>query len=374
MNNEAKEKFRQELADKFIHLLEEKKNDWIQGWDTGTGGPPFNIASGRKYSGINQFTLSLTAMLEGYNDPRWATMTQIRDETGVYHKGEKWHLRKGSHGTKVEYWYPYDRENKKPLTWQEYKKAIDSGREQKEFLIQPKYFTVFNASQIEGIPPLKKVENPAFTTDELIPKLAREMGVMIDFSPQPMAFYNPATDRIHLPTASLFHSSAEFHGTALHELAHATGHPSRLNRGIKNIFGSESYAAEELIAEMTSCFMAADLKEVDLSAFNRFENNAAYLQSWIESIHDKPDALIRAVKEATRATEYMEMKAGVIPESEYDRTKNLDSITANSAEKSAEPDRKIEGNSPEPTRKIEEIYHPDAMKPMQNPSQIRMRF
>ena len=140
MNNEQKDKFRRELADKFIHLLEEKKLDWIQGWDAGAGGPPFNVASGRRYTGINQFTLSLSAMINEYNDPRWATMTQIRDEKGIYHKGEKWHVRKGSHGQKVEYWYPYDRQNKKPLTWNEYKNELDSGREKTDFLIQPKYF------------------------------------------------------------------------------------------------------------------------------------------------------------------------------------------------------------------------------------------
>ena len=67
MDNDAKKKFRAELAEKFIHLLEEKKLNWIQGWDSGTGGPPFNVATGRKYSGINQFTLSLTSMINDYN-------------------------------------------------------------------------------------------------------------------------------------------------------------------------------------------------------------------------------------------------------------------------------------------------------------------
>ena len=374
MNNEQKDKFRKELADKFINLLQEEKTEWVKGWDDSAGGPPFNAASGRKYSGINQFTLSLTAMIKGYGDPRWATMTQIRDENDVYHKGEKWHLKKGSHGTKVEYWYPYDWGNKKPMSWKEYKDAIDSGRSQKEFLIQPKYFTVFNASQIEGVKPYVKEKQQTFQTDELIPKLAREMGVVMEFSSFPRAFYDSGLDMIHLPKADLFYGAAEFHGTALHELAHATGHTSRLNRDIKNIFGSEGYAAEELVAEMTSCFMAANLKEVDLSAFNRFENNEAYLQSWIDAIHDKPDALIRAVKEATRATEYMEYKAGIVPESEYNRSKDLDKTLSSTTSETRNIVNNPEGKTQEFPSRTEEVFRPEVIKPASDSPGIRLRF
>lgn len=266
MNNDQKERFRHELADKFIHLLETEKLEWTQGWQSGNPTPPFNAVNENQYKGINRFTLTLTSMIEGYDDPRWVTMNQIQDKKETYHKGEKWHLKAGSHGTKVEYWYPYDHENHKPLTWDQYKQEIKNGRERNEFLIYPKYFTVFNASQIEGISPINnEYKNTDVHVDNLIEKLSNSMNVPIHFDGNSSAFYRPSTDDIHLPRPESFYSSAEFNGTALHELAHSTGHPTRLDRDIKNLFGSENYAFEELVAEMTSCFMSANLSDVDIA-------------------------------------------------------------------------------------------------------------
>ncbi len=338
MNNDQKERFRRELADKFIHLLETEKMEWTQGWQSGNLTPPFNAVNGNQYKGVNRFTLTVTSMIEGYDDPRWVTMNQIQDKKETYHKGEKWHLKAGSHGTKVEYWYPYDHENHKPMTWDQYKTAIKNGRDRDEFLIYPKYFTVFNASQIEGIAPVEKeFEFKEIHVDDLINKLSESMNVPIHYDGNGSAYYRPSTDDIHLPRPEVFYSSAEFAGTALHELAHSTGHPDRLNRDIKNLFGSENYAFEELIAEMTSCFMAPDLQDVDITSFNRFENNQAYLQSWIQAIKEKPDALIRAVKEADRATFYMEYKLGMIPEPEYKKINTLEEITIHPEQKKYDP-------------------------------------
>ena len=110
-------------------------------------------------------------------------------------------------------------------------------------------------------------------------------------------------------------------GKAEHELAHSTGHPDRLNRSIKNIFSSEDYAFEELIAEMTSCFMALEtvspesLDESNLCKYT--ENHKAYVQSWAQSIKDKPDILFKAIKEAEHAADYMDMKAGLLSHLDY---------------------------------------------------------
>ena len=120
--------------------------------------------------------------------------------------------------------------------------------------------------------------------------------------------------------------------------------------------------------------MSANLKEVDLSAFNKFENNEAYLQSWIEAIHDKPDALIRAVKEATRATDYMEYKAGITPESEYNRSKELDKTLTSTTSETRNILNNPEGKSHEFLPKTEEVYHPEIVKPAPDSSGIRLRF
>ena len=117
-----------------------------------------------------------------------------------------------------------------------------------------------------------------------IKKLSESMNVPIHYDGVGSAFYRPSTDDIHLPRPESFYSSAEFNGTALHELAHSTGHPTRLNRDIKNLFGSENYAFEELVAEMTSCFMSANLQDVDIGSFNRFGKQC------VSSVMDRGDS------------------------------------------------------------------------------------
>ena len=314
--------FRENLADQFLHVLEAKQMDWIKEWQSSSLKIPFNGVTARQYKGVNRFSLILTSLVKGYEDPRWVTMSQIMDKNNLYHKGEHWHLKAGSKAAQVEYWFAYDRVKQKNITWDLYRKEIRT-RSENEFLIRPKYFHVFNASLVEGIEPYKDetIVHRDIHPDELIEKLSRNMGVPILYNSGGNAYYSPAKDEIHLPDPGVFTTPAAFNGTALHELAHSTGHKDRLDRNLSGFFGSESYAFEELIAEMTSCFMAVDLKETDLSSFNQFENNEAYLQSWISNIKEKPEALVKAIKHAQGAADYMEYKAELITEKEYFQTK-----------------------------------------------------
>ena len=124
-------------------------------------------------------------------------------------------------------------------------------------------------------------------------------------------------DKIHLPTPGSFQSEYAFNATALHELSHSTGHPNRLNRPQGALFGTPQYAYEELVAEMCSCFMGVDL---DVTATpQHLDNHKAYVQAWIQSIRDKPETLIRAIKDAQAAATYMDYKAGLITDMEYER-------------------------------------------------------
>ncbi|MDO4191936.1 MAG: zincin-like metallopeptidase domain-containing protein [Erysipelotrichaceae bacterium] len=315
---DKRQQFRENLADQFLHLLETKQMNWIQEWQSSAMKIPFNGITERKYKGVNRFSLILTAMVKGYEDPRWVTMAQIIDKNDTYHRGEQWHLKAGSKAAQVEYWFPYDKVKKKNITWDEYRKEIRS-REQSDFLIRPKYFHVFNASLVEGMEPFRdeQIEHRDIHPDELIGKLSKNMNVPILYDGGGNAYYSPSQDQIHLPDPTVFTTAAAFNGTALHELAHSTGHKERLNRDLNGFFGSESYAFEELIAEMTSCFMAVSLKETDLSSFNRFENNEAYLQNWISHIREKPEALVKTIKHAQAAANYMDYKAELITEKEY---------------------------------------------------------
>lgn len=108
-----------------------------------------------------------------------------------------------------------------------------------------------------------------------------------------------------------------FNATALHELSHSTGHPTRLNRPQGAFFGTEQYAYEELVAEMCSCFMGTELQTE--ATPQHIDNHKAYVQSWIQAIREKPETLVKAIKDAQAAANFMDYKAGLITEKEYEK-------------------------------------------------------
>ena len=237
------------------------------------------------------------------------------DNGGKYHPKQKWHLKAGSKATYVEYWYPYDTKNKKALTWEQYKDELASGRKDTEFTLSTKYTAVFNASEVEGMPEIQMPETPDISQDELIGRLCAGMGVQIFLDGGDRAYYSPSQDNIHLPTPESFTSEYAFNATALHELSHSTGHPDRLNRDMAGFFGSAEYAYEELVAEMCSCFMGVNLSTE--ATPDHINNHKAYVQSWIQAIRDKPETLVKAIKDAQAAASFMDWKAGLITDMEY---------------------------------------------------------
>ncbi len=298
-----RKEYREKLAEEFARLLEEKELDWKKEW--GGRDIPFNAKTGSVYKGSNRFYLSLVAAQRGYKDPRWATFRQIQ--------AEGWRLKNAKgQGVYVEYWYPYDIKEGKNLTWQEFYKLRDGIGDR--YQLRSRYFVVFNASLIEGITPYK-VEKKDIPVDELVNTLSRNMEVEILNDGGDRAYYSPAEDKIHLPIPSDFNSPYAYNSTALHELTHATGAGHRLNRNMGGIFGSQEYAFEELVAEISSCFMSSYL-EIDQDE-KHIENHKAYVQSWINVIREKPEALSQAIKQAERATAYMEYKAELIPKETY---------------------------------------------------------
>ena len=316
-----RDEYRQVLADEFAHVLEKHGLEWTREWTLSAGSiPPYNAVTKSRYRGSNAFYLSMLCMVKHYNDPRWVTMVQIMDKSGEYHPGQKWHLQAGSKAVWVEYWYPYDLIEKKALTWEQYKKALtQDGRSEDEFRLSTRYTPVYNASMVDGMPPLKQKEitYEEIQPDALIERLSENMGVPIHNDGGDSAFYRPAEDAIHLPEAKQFESEYAYNATALHELAHATGHPSRLNRDQSGGFGSPEYAYEELIAEMTACFMGVSLCAE--ASQRHIENHKAYVQGWIQSIRDKPETLIHAIKDAQYAADFMDYKAEIISLAEYEK-------------------------------------------------------
>lgn len=326
-----REEFRNQMAETFINILSEKGLEWKKEW---SGAANMNAVTKAPYRGINALNLYLTSKIRGYEDVRWATMLQIMDKDKKYHPNEKWHLKAGSKATYVEYWYQYDTVNKKAVSWEQYRAEILSGTPPENFRLCTRYTPVFNASDIEGIPKLEVKANPEINVDEVVTKLSENMKVPIFYDGGDRAYYSPSADEIHLPKKEYFTSEYAFNATALHELSHATGHTARLNRALGGFFGSESYAYEELVAEMCACFMG-----IDLSTAPQTENHKAYVQSWIREIKEKPDTLIRAVKDAQAAALYMDFNAELISREEYiSKTNGVFEVFATKEARSVEKD------------------------------------
>lgn len=292
-SNQTKE-FRKSVADMFVKGLSEEGLNWKQGW--ATTGELRNAVSNRHYRGLNEFYLKLISMVNGYKDPRWMTFNQIRDEG--------YHLEKGSKGAKVEYWFPFDTIKKKGVSFEEKERLIKEGERKKEdFSLVAKYYTVFNGDNISGLPEIELPKNK-IEPSVVLEQISRGMNVEIYNDGEDRAFYRPSTDDIHLPLPEVFSSDNEYNAVAFHELGHATGHESRLNRDQSGVFGTSAYAKEELVAEITSAFMA-ETTGISLEDMN-MENHKAYVNGWIASIEDDPEYLMKAISQAHDAADYMQ--------------------------------------------------------------------
>lgn len=331
-NKEQQKEYRQKITENFLSLLQsDQPLKWTAEWQMRKS--PFNMTSGRKYNGINWFNLSIIAMAKGYSDPRWLTFNGVR-------KYKDAHVKKGEHGTEVEYWmamYIGEKEIMQNLgiksRYMTFSEAAKLLREHKndisddDFRAITRYSTVFNAQQCEGLPPLEVEVNENITQDEFVTKAAKSMGVIIQHDGGDQCFYRPADDQIHLPEQKMFKSNYAYNSTTAHELAHASGAEKRLARnGIthKDGFSLDVYAYEELIAEITSAMVASNFGEASEEDRNEYitehsKNHMAYVQSWIAAIKEKPDALINAIKEAELAADFMEMHGGILPMEEYNR-------------------------------------------------------
>lgn len=334
-----KDEHRKQLAEMFVNILEEDKYNWSSGLKKFIADRNHNPVTKNVYKGCNLLHLYLVSKMKGYNDPRWVTMVQIMDKQGKYHPNEKWKLKKGTKATYVEYWYPFDFVNKVAITWDKYKEEIKNGRSNKDFALRTNYTAVFNASCVEGMKPLEKAETNEQDLDDILNKLSKNMNVPIEYDDSTTPCYIPTLDKIKIPNKVNFDSVENFNSTLLHEFAHSTGHKERLNRNIENTFASDEYAYEELVAEMSACFMSIN---IDGSALdNNINNHKAYLQSWVQKIKDEPNVLIKAVKDAEQCAKYMEFKAELIHEKEYNMMKNSSfEVTENKVSKSLKKENK----------------------------------
>lgn len=277
------------ITSKIIEQLEQGTAPWIKPWKPGEFSSPFNPISGTKYRGVNFVQLASA----GFSDPRWTTYNQARSAG--------WQVKKGERGTKIVFW-KFDREVAKlDAEGREVKDEDGKVVKEKVRLDQPQVFAavVFNAAQMLGVPPLEPVKQ-RWAPLEKAEQILQSSGASICHDQRDAAFYSPRSDSIHLPNKAQFASVEGYYATALHELAHWTGHESRLNRDIYHPFLSEGYAREELRAEIASMMLGDEL-EIGHDP----GKHAAYVSSWISILRDDPFELHRAAKDAEIITRYV---------------------------------------------------------------------
>jgi antirestriction protein ArdC len=307
----ANRDLRLEVANELIKRIEAGTAPWQKPWNAGEVTLPVNAVTGNPYTGVNRQNLMMFS--PDPTDPRWCTYNQA--------KKQGWQVREGSKGVPIEVWKEYEHKRTN-----EEIENIRTGRAEgglnpdepiaeTEKRLGVRYYTVFHASQIDGIPPL---ERPApqqqieGEPDPRIEELAKAMGVSVGRGGD-RAFYSSTRDHIQMPNVADFQSATGHDTTFLHELSHATGHESRLNRELGNPFGSEKYALEELRAEMAAAMTAASLgigfdpQSQNIEEGREMGNTAAYLASWLGALPEKErkQIMVQTIKDAQGISDYL---------------------------------------------------------------------
>ena len=315
MSSRSKDKkaFHEMVAEKLIQQLEEGTAPWQKPWNPGESGAfmPYNLVTNNRYKGIN----SLYLLSQDRDDQRWMTYKQAIELGAQVRKDEK--------GTGIQYWKFTDERIKKDGGG---KPILDGdGKPVKEFvkLERPRVFfaTIFNAEQIDGLPPIQQKEQ-AWNAIDRAEGILTASGVDIHHNGGGRAFYRPLTDSIHLPDKGQFPNAENYYATALHELGHSTGHQDRLNRDLVHPFGSEGYAKEELRAEIASMILGDEL-----GIGHDPSQHAAYVGSWIKVLKDDPMEIFRAAADAEKIQNYVlgleqkqvqEQSAGLVDKPRYE--------------------------------------------------------
>ena len=292
---------RQKIADKILERIQNNDLEWSAGWHRFSSNPQ-NAKTGKRYNGTNMVILFFEGLEKGYTDPRWVTFNQAKELGAQVKAGEK--------ATTVFHWNEYDKSTKTVPNWKEINKlpleeklqyCVDNIR------YSVSYHNVFNAEQCSG---LEKFVAPTLSAEEM-QKQNEKIERVIAASAAPVlhdggsrAYYSWEEDKIHLPKIESFKTKDDYYATALHEIAHSTGHESRLNRNLSaGTFGDKTYAIEELRAEFASLFMQSEL-DVDIDA-KHFDNHSAYIQSWSEAIRKDKNVLFAAIKDAGDIATYV---------------------------------------------------------------------
>ena len=266
----------QVVTDRIIKLLESGTVPWHRPWKGGDQAPR-NFVSKKAYRGINLFLLNAA----GFTSPFWLTFNQVQSRDGRVKKGEK--------SFPVVFWKIFEED--------------EHGTTKKiPFL---RYHSVFNVAQCEGInlpapPEINGTFHPIEKCEGVVAHMPRPPAI----EHGGRAAYSPSVDRVTMPETTLFESAEAYYGTLFHELTHATGHVSRLNR--KEItdpihFGSNPYSREELVAEMGAAFLSGHCGIENAT----LDQSASYIQNWLEQLKDDRKLVVHAAAHAQKACDFI---------------------------------------------------------------------
>jgi antirestriction protein ArdC len=257
-----------------IKEMENGNVPWRKPWFSSR---PYNMVGKNQYRGINSLWLSI----QQYDDPRWLTFNQAKNLGG--------NIKAGEHGTPVIFWKILEKSETQP-----------DGTDKIVKIPLLRSSTVFNIVQCEKIDaPVLGIEP---TPIPIIQQMLQDLGWPATTWGSSHACYNPTSDSIDLPAHSSFVSDESYYATYFHELIHATGHSSRLDRfeSIDQfVFSSSSYSQEELVAELGSSFLCAEYA-IDQSTI---QNSASYLRTWLSRLNDEKMLLMHAAAQAEKAVD-----------------------------------------------------------------------
>ncbi|MBC7855287.1 MAG: DUF1738 domain-containing protein [Pirellulaceae bacterium] len=277
------------VTSKIIEDLEQGVRPWMKPWNAeyaaGWITRPLRH-NGQAYKGINILMLWASAELQGFACPFWLTFQQAREFGG--------HVRKGEHGSPVVFASTFKK-----------KDSTDDGQEVEAEIPFLKEYTVFNAEQCDGLP--QHFTAPAEPPKETLQRIEHAEAFFANTKADiryggNRAYYQITTDFVRLPPFETFRDAESHAATLAHELTHWTRHPSRLNRDLgRKSWGDQGYAAEELVAELGSAFLCADL---NITPEVR-DDHASYLDCWLKVLKQDKRAIFTAASHATKAVDFL---------------------------------------------------------------------
>lgn len=279
------------ITSKIVTQIEGGTAPWRKPWSNKQGRVSRPLRhNGKPYSGVNILILWSTAEHRGYASPFWMTYRQAMELGGQVRKGEKSEL--------IVY---ANKATKKETN-------DDTGEETERQFNFLKTYCVFNADQIDGLPDhfnaraaatYNNTDQAVRIADDFIAATGAEIRIGGD-----RAFYSPAHDFVGMPPFESFNSAPDYYSTGLHELTHWTRAEKRLAREFgRKRWGDEGYAMEELVAELGSAFLCADLG-LELASEPR-QDHASYLASWLQVLKNDSRAIFSAASHASRAADYL---------------------------------------------------------------------